>query len=79
MQVTELHRNLTLWLVNLLQHVIADRLSCECPQQQESETETDKDLRLLSAHKLQDEAKELVAKMCRLSGSIVRYELRFSV
>ncbi|NWZ22004.1 AXDN1 protein, partial [Asarcornis scutulata] len=69
--VTELHRNLTLWLVNLLQHVIADRLSCECPQQQESETETDKDLRLLSAHKLQDEAKELVAKMCRLSGSIV--------
>ncbi|XP_035189596.1 axonemal dynein light chain domain-containing protein 1 isoform X2 [Oxyura jamaicensis] len=70
-EVTELHRNLTLWLVNLLRYVIADRLCCECPQQQESETETDKELRLLSAHKLQDEAKELVAKMCRLSGSIV--------
>ncbi|XP_066857288.1 axonemal dynein light chain domain-containing protein 1 isoform X2 [Anser cygnoides] len=70
-EVTELHRNLTLWLVNLLRHVIADRLFCECPQQQESETGMDKELRLLSAHKLQDEAKELVAKMCRLSGSIV--------
>ncbi|XP_050568304.1 axonemal dynein light chain domain-containing protein 1 [Cygnus atratus] len=70
-EVTELHRNQTLWLVNLLRHVTADRLFCECPQQQESETEMDKELRLLSAHKLQDEAKELVAKMCRLSGSIV--------
>ncbi|XP_021260317.1 axonemal dynein light chain domain-containing protein 1 isoform X1 [Numida meleagris] len=70
-EVTELHRNLTLWLVNLLRYVIADRLSRECPQQQESDFETDKELRLQSAHKLQKEAEELVAKMCGLSGSIV--------
>ncbi|NXI74331.1 AXDN1 protein, partial [Anseranas semipalmata] len=70
-EVTELHRNLSLWLVNLLRYLIADRLFCECPQQQELDTEMDKELRLLSAHKLLDEAEELVAKMCRLSGSIV--------
>ncbi|KAM6128757.1 axonemal dynein light chain domain-containing protein 1 [Phoenicopterus ruber ruber] len=70
-KVTELHRNLTLWLVNLLRHVTADRLSRECPQQQESDTKMDKELRLLRAHKLQHEAEELVAEMGRLSGSIV--------
>ncbi|KAM6199872.1 axonemal dynein light chain domain-containing protein 1 [Sarcoramphus papa] len=70
-KVTELHRNLTLWLVNLLRHMTADRLSWECPQQQESGTEMDEELRLLRAHKLQHEAEELVAEMGRLSGSIV--------
>ncbi|NXS49557.1 AXDN1 protein, partial [Balaeniceps rex] len=70
-KVTELHRNLTLWLVNLLRHIAADRLSQECPQRQESDTEMDKELRLLGAHKLQHEAEELVAEMGRLSGSIV--------
>ncbi|NXJ10988.1 AXDN1 protein, partial [Odontophorus gujanensis] len=68
-EVTELHRNLTLWVVNLLRYVIADRLCCECPQQQESQM--DEELRLQSAHKLQGEAEELVAKMCGLSGSII--------
>ncbi|OXB53312.1 hypothetical protein ASZ78_014789 [Callipepla squamata] len=68
-EVTELHRNLTLWVVNLLRYVIADRLCCECPQQQESET--GEELRLQSARKLQGEAEELVAKMCRLSGSLI--------
>ncbi|NXX58455.1 AXDN1 protein, partial [Scopus umbretta] len=70
-KVTELHRNLTLWLVNLLRHMTADRLSWECPQQQESDTKMDKELRLLGTHKLQHEAEELVAEMGRLSGSIV--------
>ena len=79
MQVTELHRNLTLWLVNLLRHMTADRLSWECPQQQESDTEMDEELRRLRARKLQHEAEELVAEMGRLSGSIVRYPQRFSI
>lgn len=79
MQVTELHRNLTLWLVNLLQYVIADRLCCECPQQQESDFELGKDLSLHSAQELQEEAEKLVAKMCGLSGSIIRYEQRLSI
>nr|XP_009489131.1 PREDICTED: axonemal dynein light chain domain-containing protein 1 [Pelecanus crispus] len=70
-KVTELHRNLTLWLVNLLRHMTADRSSRECPQQQGSDTEVDKELRLLGARKLQHEAEELVAEMGRLSGSIV--------
>ncbi|NXW44019.1 AXDN1 protein, partial [Nyctiprogne leucopyga] len=70
-KVTELHRNLTLWLVNLLRHMTADRLSLECPQRQESDAEMDQDLRLLGAQKLQCEAEELVAEMGRLSGSIV--------
>lgn len=79
MQVTGLHRNLTLWLVNLLRHMAADRLSLECPQRQESDTEMDQELRLLGAQKLQHEAEELVAEMGRLSGSIVRYQQRFSM
>lgn len=79
MQVTELHRSLTLWLVNLLRYMIADRLSSECPQQQETDSEMGKELRLQSAHELQEEAEELVAKMCELSGSVVRYEQRISV
>ncbi|KAM6124471.1 axonemal dynein light chain domain-containing protein 1 [Pterocles gutturalis] len=70
-KVAELHRNLTLWLVNLLRHMIADRFSWECPQGQESDTKMDKELRLLRAHKLQDEAEELVGEMSRLSGSII--------
>ncbi|NXW29834.1 AXDN1 protein, partial [Phaetusa simplex] len=69
-KVTELHQNLTLWLVNLLRHMTADRLSWECPQWQESDTETDEELRLLEARKLQHGAEELVAEMGRLSGSI---------
>lgn len=79
MQVTELHRNLTLWLVNLLQYVIADRLSCECPQQQEADFEMGKELSLQSAQELQEEAEKLIAKMCGLSGSVVRYEQRLSI
>lgn len=79
MQVTELHQNLTLWLVNLLRHMTADRLSWERPQWQESDTETDEELRLLEARKLQHRAEELVAEMGRLSGSIVRYQQRFSI
>ncbi|NWH49481.1 AXDN1 protein, partial [Fregata magnificens] len=70
-KVTELHRNLTLWLVNLLRHMTADRLSWECPQRQESDTKMDEELRLLGTRKLQHEAEELVAEMSRLSGSIV--------
>ncbi|NXH70266.1 AXDN1 protein, partial [Hydrobates tethys] len=70
-KVTELHRNLTLWLVNLLRHVTADRLSWECPQWQEPDTETDEELRLLRACKLQHGAEDLVAEMGRLAGSIV--------
>ncbi|XP_074733346.1 axonemal dynein light chain domain-containing protein 1 [Strix uralensis] len=70
-KVTELHRNLTLWLVNLLRHMTADRLSWECRQWQESDTKTDEELRLLRACKLHHEAEELVAEMGRLSGSIV--------
>ncbi|NXT23855.1 AXDN1 protein, partial [Syrrhaptes paradoxus] len=70
-KVAELHRNLTLWLVNLLRHMIADRFSWECPQGQDSDTKMDKELRLLRAHKLQDEAEELVGEMSRLSGSII--------
>ncbi|KAM6343148.1 axonemal dynein light chain domain-containing protein 1 [Alca torda] len=70
-KVTELQQNLTLWLVNLLRHVTADRLSRECPQQQESDAETHEELRLLEARKLQHGAEELVAEMGRLSGSIV--------
>ncbi|KAM6080405.1 axonemal dynein light chain domain-containing protein 1 [Theristicus caerulescens] len=70
-KVTELHRNLTLWLVNLLRHLTAERFSWESPQQQESDTEMDKELRLLGACELQHEAEELVAETGRLSGSIV--------
>ncbi|NXV43799.1 AXDN1 protein, partial [Uria aalge] len=70
-KVTELHQNLTLWLVNLLRHVTADRLSRECPQRQDSDAETHEELRLLEAHKLQHGAEELVAEMGRLCGSIV--------
>ncbi|NWY49612.1 AXDN1 protein, partial [Chionis minor] len=70
-KVTELHQNLTLWLVNLLRHMTADRLSQECPQLQESDTKVDEELRVLGACKLQQGAEELVAEMGRLSGSIV--------
>ncbi|KAM6305718.1 axonemal dynein light chain domain-containing protein 1 [Aegotheles albertisi] len=70
-KVTELHRNMTLWLVNFLRHVTADHMSWECPPRQGLDTEMDGELRLLEAHKLQHEAEELVAVMGRLSGSIV--------
>ncbi|NXQ83696.1 AXDN1 protein, partial [Nyctibius grandis] len=70
-KVTGLHRNLILWLVNLLRHMTADRLSWECPYRQESDTEMDEELRLLAACKLRHEAEELVAEMGRFSGSIV--------
>ncbi|NXJ63856.1 AXDN1 protein, partial [Rostratula benghalensis] len=68
-KVSELHRNLALWVVSLLKHMTADRLSWERPQQQESEM--DEELRLLEACKLQHGAEEIVAEMGRLSGSIV--------
>ncbi|NXI42890.1 AXDN1 protein, partial [Galbula dea] len=70
-KVSELHRNLTLWLVNLLRHMIADCLSQECPVQQETGTEMEKDLRLLGACKLQHEAGELLVETGRISSSIV--------
>ncbi|OPJ76850.1 axonemal dynein light chain domain-containing protein 1 [Patagioenas fasciata monilis] len=70
-RVTELHHNLTMWLVNLLKYLAADRLSWECPPRQKSDTEMDEELRLLRVNKLQHEAEELVAEMCRHSGSIV--------
>ncbi|NXK26079.1 AXDN1 protein, partial [Arenaria interpres] len=70
-KVTELHQNLTLWVVNLLRHVTADCLSWDHPRQQESDTEMDEELRLLEACKLQHGAEEIVAEMGRLSGSIV--------
>nr|XP_021141410.1 axonemal dynein light chain domain-containing protein 1 isoform X2 [Columba livia] len=70
-RVTELHHNLTMWLVNLLKYLAADRLSWECPPRQKSDTEMDEELRLLGVNKLQHEAQELVAEMCRHSGSIV--------
>ncbi|NWX21657.1 AXDN1 protein, partial [Aegotheles bennettii] len=70
-KVSELHRNMTLWLVNLLRHMTADHVSWECPPRQGLDTEMDGELRLLEAHKLQHEAEELVAAMGRLSGSIV--------
>ncbi|NWQ76352.1 AXDN1 protein, partial [Columbina picui] len=70
-RVTELHHNLTMWLVNLLKHLAADRLSWECPPRQKSDIEMDEELRLLGVHKLQHEAEELVTEMCRHSGSIV--------
>ncbi|KAM9542407.1 LOW QUALITY PROTEIN: axonemal dynein light chain domain-containing protein 1 [Guaruba guarouba] len=69
-KVTELDRNLTLWLVDLLRHMTTERLSHECSQRQESGTEMDKEPRLLRASKLQHGAKELVAEMCRLAGSV---------
>ncbi|NXD62863.1 AXDN1 protein, partial [Eolophus roseicapillus] len=68
-KVTELDRNLTLWLVDLLRHT-TERLSRECPQWQESGTEMDKEPRLLRASKLQHGAEELVAEMCRLADSV---------
>ncbi|NXP08383.1 AXDN1 protein, partial [Thinocorus orbignyianus] len=70
-KVTELHQNLTLWVVNFLRHVTADCLSREHPQPQESDTEMDEELRLTEACKLQHAAEEIVAEMGRLSGSIV--------
>jgi len=77
--MTDVHRNLTLWLVNLLRHMTADHLSWECPQPQQSDTETDEELRILGARKLEREAEELVAEMGRLSGSVIRYKQRFSI
>ncbi|NXH11762.1 AXDN1 protein, partial [Bucco capensis] len=70
-KVGELHRNLTLWLVNLLRHMVADCLSQECPVQQETGTEMDKELRILGACKLQHEAEELLVETGRISSSIV--------
>ncbi|XP_030351759.1 axonemal dynein light chain domain-containing protein 1 isoform X2 [Strigops habroptila] len=69
-KVTELDRNLILWLVDLLRHTTTERLSRECPQRQELDTEMDKEPRLLRASKLQHGAEELVAEMCRLTDSI---------
>lgn len=77
--MAELHRNQTLWLVDLLRHLTADRFSWECPLQQEADTERDKELRLLEAHKLQHQAEELVVKTARLSSSIFRSRQGFSV
>ncbi|XP_071607281.1 axonemal dynein light chain domain-containing protein 1 [Heliangelus exortis] len=71
-KVTELHQNLTLWLVNLLSHMTANTMSRECPPRQESRAKMDEELRLLEAHKLQHEAEDLVAEMDRISGFIIR-------
>ncbi|NWI65000.1 AXDN1 protein, partial [Todus mexicanus] len=70
-KVTELHQNQTLWLVNLLRLMTADRLSWECPSWQESGAETDKELKLLGAYKLQHEAEDLIAETDRLSDFVV--------
>ncbi|NWW44984.1 AXDN1 protein, partial [Pedionomus torquatus] len=70
-KVTELHQNLSLWVVNFLRLVTADCSSWKHPQRQESDTETDEELRLLEACKLQHAAEEIVAEMGRLCGSIV--------
>ncbi|NXU58825.1 AXDN1 protein, partial [Turnix velox] len=70
-KVTELHQNLTLWVVDLLRHLTADHLSQECSQRQESDTEKDEELRLQQVHQLQQGAEELAAEMGRLSSCIV--------
>ncbi|NWY05528.1 AXDN1 protein, partial [Nothoprocta ornata] len=68
-EVTELHRSLTLWLANLLRYMVPDRLCRECPPRQDAEKE--KELRFLSACKLEEEAEGLVAKISRLSSYII--------
>ncbi|XP_068807894.1 axonemal dynein light chain domain-containing protein 1 isoform X2 [Struthio camelus] len=68
-EVTELHRNLTLWLANLLRYMVPDRLCCECPQR--TDTDMEEELRFLSACKLEDEAEGLVAKISRLSSYMI--------
>ncbi|NXD15282.1 AXDN1 protein, partial [Nothocercus nigrocapillus] len=68
-EVTELHRNLTLWLAHLLRYMVPDRLCRECPPRKDAEKE--KELRFLSACKLEEEAEGLVAKISRLSSYII--------
>ncbi|XP_025956754.2 axonemal dynein light chain domain-containing protein 1 [Dromaius novaehollandiae] len=68
-EVTELHRNLTLWLTNLLRYMVPTRLCCECPQRENADME--EELRFLSARKLEEEAEELVTKISRLSSYII--------
>ncbi|NXX48973.1 AXDN1 protein, partial [Tricholaema leucomelas] len=70
-KVAALHRHLTLWLVNLLRHLRADRSSPQRSSPRQSGTQAEKELRLLGARKLQQQAEELVAEMGRLSDSIV--------
>ncbi|KAM8805416.1 axonemal dynein light chain domain-containing protein 1 [Eudromia elegans] len=68
-EVAELHRNLTLWLANLLRYMVPDRLCRECPPRKDADKE--KELRFLSACKLEEEAEGLVAKISRLSSYII--------
>ncbi|NWI13009.1 AXDN1 protein, partial [Crypturellus soui] len=68
-EVSELHRSLTLWLAHLLRYLVPDRLCRECPPRKDAEKE--KELRFLSACKLEEEAEGLVAKISGLSSYII--------
>ncbi|KYO24288.1 axonemal dynein light chain domain-containing protein 1 isoform B [Alligator mississippiensis] len=69
-EVVELHKALIMWMVNLLRLMVPDRLSSECPLSEDAEA-AEKQLKVFSTCKLEEEAVNLVAKFSRFSSYII--------
>uniref|UniRef100_A0A7M4EEX7 Axonemal dynein light chain domain containing 1 n=1 Tax=Crocodylus porosus TaxID=8502 RepID=A0A7M4EEX7_CROPO len=68
--VVELHKALIMWMVNLLRLMVPDCLSAECPLSEAAEA-AERDLKVFSTCKLEEEAVNLVAKFSRFSSYII--------
>ncbi|XP_025048225.1 axonemal dynein light chain domain-containing protein 1 isoform X2 [Alligator sinensis] len=69
-EVVELHKALIMWMVNLLRLMVPDRLSSECPLSEDAEA-AERQLKVFSTCKLEEEAVNLVAKFSRFSSYII--------
>ncbi|XP_039342661.1 axonemal dynein light chain domain-containing protein 1 isoform X2 [Mauremys reevesii] len=70
-EMIDLHKALTMWLVNLLTLMVPDHSSNKGLLENESEAAKDQELKRLRGYKLEEEAMNLVPKLSRFSSYVM--------
>ncbi|XP_050819409.1 axonemal dynein light chain domain-containing protein 1 [Gopherus flavomarginatus] len=70
-EMIDLHKALTMWIVNLLTLMVPDHSSNKGLLENESEAAKDQELKRLRAYKLEEEAMNLVPKLSRFSSYVM--------
>ncbi|KAM7162150.1 axonemal dynein light chain domain-containing protein 1 [Macrochelys suwanniensis] len=70
-EMIDLHKALTMWMVNLLTFMVPDHSSNKGLLENESEAAKDQELKRLRGYKLEEEAMNLVPKLSRFSGYVM--------
>ncbi|XP_075792966.1 axonemal dynein light chain domain-containing protein 1 isoform X3 [Pelodiscus sinensis] len=70
-EMTELHKALTMWMVNVLTLMVSDHSSNKGLLESESEAAQDQELKRLSGYYLEEDARNLVSKMSSFSKYIM--------